>query len=172
MKQVKTYVMFMELPDGKILFKIGHSIDLKSRLSQHKCSNPLISKVFIFNEDVEHYLHCCFDNYRINKQKKSEWFWMHDISVKDTMMLIEDAFHYLVISYPNGSELNTCCIENTAIEYQKLHLNSSDSVLDSCKLGYNVYKQIKINRKNYKTQIKKIKNNLNDYRVNYQNTNR
>ena len=173
MKQVQTYILFMEesQPKGKILFKIGRSVSVKHRLAQHRCSNPLLTKVFIFDEDIEHYLHCCFDDYRINKQQKSEWFWMHDISIKDTMTLIEDAYHYLVINYPNGSELNTCCIENTAIEYQKYHLNSSDSVLDSCKLEYDYYKSIKVNRKNHKTQVKKIKDNLNNYRVHYQNTN-
>lgn len=173
MKNRHTYIMFMELPDGKILFKIGHSTNVKHRLAQHRCSNPLITKVFIFNEDIEYYLHVCFDDYRIKKQQKSEWFWMHNISIKDTMTLIEDAFHYLVISHSNiyGGELNACCIEGAAIEYRNSHLNSSSSVLDSCQLGCNIYKEINLNRKNHKTQVKKIKDNLNNYRVHYQNTN-
>ena len=174
MKQVQTYIMFMELPDGKILFKIGHSNNVKKRLSSHKCSNPFItdeSPVFTFDEDIESYLHCCFSKFRY--RIRSEWFWIYDISVNDTMRLIEDAYHYFAFESIDGG--NKKIIQaDIAAEYTNKYLKKNTCVLDSyCDFDeYNYYNKIKLHRENHKTQIKKIKNNLNNYIVNYQNTNR
>lgn len=161
----------MELPEGKILFKIGHSIDIKNRLSSHKTSNPFLTETFVFNEDVEYYLHCCFSKYSFIR--RSEWFWMHDISIKDTMTLIQDAFHYWCLEFSDYGEKK---IIEAAIakEYKNKYLINNKSVLDTyCDFQkFDYYKSIKVNRTNEKTQVKKIKDNLNNYRVYYQSTNK
>ena len=161
----------MELPEGKILFKIGHSIDIKNRLSSHKTSNPFLTETFVLNEDVEYYLHCCFSKYSFIR--RSEWFWMHDISIKDTMTLIQDAFHYWCLEFSDYGEKK---IIEAAIakEYKNKYLINNKSVLDTyCDFQkFDYYKSIKVNRTNEKTQVKKIKDNLNNYRVYYQNTNK
>jgi hypothetical protein len=171
MKNRHTYIMFMELPDGKILFKIGHSTDVKKRLSSHKTSNPFITETFVLNADVETYLHCCFSKYRFIR--RSEWFWMHDISIKDTMILIKDAFHYWCLElsdYGNKKIIDS----GIAMEYRNKYLLNNKSVLDTyCDFHqFDYYQSIKVNRTNEKTQVKKIKDNLNNYRVYYQNTNK
>ena len=161
----------MEESNGKILFKIGKSTNVQNRLSSHKCSNPLITEVFTFNEDIESYLHCCFSQYRLTR--RSEWFWMQDISIKDTMILIKDAYHYWCLEYIDGG--NKKIIQAAlAFEYSNKYLNNNFlSVLDTyCNFHkYDYSKSIKVNRTSEKTQVKKIKNNLNNYRVYYQNTN-
>ena len=103
----------MTLPNNKLtLFKIGKSKDIESRLRSHKSSNPLITSVYIFEDNVEKYLHWCFEEYRMFKGKKREWFYF-DFNQPKTLDLITSAYKYLI-------ESNQCCEYSSSQEYKKI----------------------------------------------------
>ena len=113
MKQIKTYILFMPLPDNKLtLFKIGKSKDIKSRLRQHKSSNPLITSVYIFDDNVEKYLHWCFEDHRMFEDKKREWFYSN-LNQQKILDLITDAYKYLLQS-------DECCEYWSSKEYKQI----------------------------------------------------
>ena len=113
MKQVQTYILFMELPDNQmILFKIGKSKDIASRLRHHKSSNPLITSVYIFDDNVEKYLHWCFEDYRMFEDKKREWFFSK-LNQKKILDLITNAYKYLI-------ESDKCCEYSASKQYKEM----------------------------------------------------
>ncbi len=89
MSNIKTYVCFMN--NG--MFKIGKSKNPFNRINGFKTSNPILSKsTIIINDDIEFYLHDCFESMRID----GEWFyfkWDEQTNLIDHI----DYIHKLII---------------------------------------------------------------------------
>ena len=77
----KTYVAVMNaLPNyEKLYFKIGKTINHKSRFRQLRTANPFIKTILLHNFDCEYYLHKCFKDYHLI----NEWFVMESKDIKD-----------------------------------------------------------------------------------------
>ena len=115
-KETLTYVVFMEHKD-LTLFKIGKSKDLKSRIRQHRSSNPFLRDFYTFNVDVERYFKLCFKQYRIFEDSKREWF-DFKLSKEQTLDIIKNAFIYL-----DEQILKTnyqCCDLQTAHDFKNI----------------------------------------------------
>jgi len=110
---MKTYILFMLLPDKELtMFKIGKSKDIKSRINSHLSSNPFITSIYIFEDNVEKYLHWCFEDYRMFQDKRTEWFYFN-LNQQKTLDLITDAYKYLLQS-------NECCERFISKEYKEI----------------------------------------------------
>jgi hypothetical protein len=78
MKPQHTYIVFLT---NSTAFKIGITVDVKSRINNLQCANPFIKKMTVIeNKNYESYLHRCLSFMRF----KGEWF---DIDLEEDVII-------------------------------------------------------------------------------------
>jgi hypothetical protein len=88
------------MTDGR-LFKIGKSINVKSRLNQIKTGNPFIKLIDYSNNISEELLHDCFKNERI----KGEWFELNQNDVDFILLKFNNNKKYTISDFNLRNEL-------------------------------------------------------------------
>lgn len=83
-KPIRTYLM----KDSSGLYKIGCSVDPRSRLDSMKTGNATIELVCIIKENIEQELHTKYASKRV----KGEWFKLSEKDVRDIKRLAKESY--------------------------------------------------------------------------------